>query len=561
MPPKYSREITRPIVLGESLQEQFRTSPCEIACPAGNPIQKMTTLVEQGKFAEALRYLYAKNPFPGMTGRTCPHFCQSACNRAKKDGCVRTRELERAAVDFGGSIAPFTRRQATGKHVSIIGGGPAGLSSAYFLALLGHDVTVYEAAPLLGGMPRHAVPAFRLPRDIVDREVGRVLACGVHARVNTAVGRDISFAAVREASDAVIIATGAPLEKTMDVAGAEYALKGVDILHRAAMGERPALGKRVVVIGGGGTACDCASTARRLGADEVSIFYRREEKDMPAPLEDTEQARAEGVHIHACRVVTAVHAEQGVVTGLTYHDVRDCRKDAEGRMTCAIVPGSEQFYACDSVIFAVGMETDLAFLHNAAPQCTRRGWIVTDAAQAASIEGLFAAGDVASGPASITQAIGQGRRAAFGVHAFLTGEKARVYVIDDDNSIAACDEMAADTPPHVVEYEEIYGVTHYADCAPHEQAVSYALSLEESRAGYTREQAMAEAARCFHCGHCKQCGTCVDDCPGYVLGMRGAAGQERPQVIHGEECWHCANCRTSCPCGAIAFTFPLFMQV
>ena len=561
MPPKYSREITQPIVMGDSLKEQFRTSPCEIACPAGNPVQKLAALVEKGNFAEALRYLYAKNPFPGMTGRTCPHFCQSSCNRNKKDGCVRTRELERAAVDFGGNVPIFTRRPATGKRVSVIGGGPAGLTSAYFLSLLGHDVTVYEAVPLLGGMPRHAVPAFRLPRDVVDREVGRVLACGVHARVNTAVGRDISFAAIRAASDAVIVATGAPVEKVMEIPGAEYALKGVDLLHRTALGQRPALGSRVVVIGGGGTACDCASTARRLGAEQVEIFYRRAEQDMPAPLEDIAQARAEGVAIRTCRVVKEIRAENGVVTGVVCHDVRDCQKDAEGRMTCAIVPGSEQFHACDSVIFAVGMATDLAFLDGEDVQRTSRGWIVTSAGQAASMEGVFAAGDVASGPASIAQAIGQGRKAAFGVHAYLTGEQSRVYAINADNAIEACDELGADRPPHVVEFEEIYGVAQYADCAPVEQGPLRPLSLEECHPGYTREQAMAEAARCFHCGHCKQCGTCVADCPGYVLGMRENNGEERPEVLHGDECWHCANCRTSCPCGAIAFTFPLFMQV
>ena len=150
MPPKYSREITRPIALGDSLKEQFRTSPCEQSCPAGNPIQKMQALVEQGSFGEALRYLLAKNPFPGVTGRVCPHFCQNRCNRAGFDACVNTRAIERAAADFGGrDVARFTPRPATGRRVAVIGGGPAGLSAAWFLALLGHGVTVYEANPCL----------------------------------------------------------------------------------------------------------------------------------------------------------------------------------------------------------------------------------------------------------------------------------------------------------------------------------------------------------------------------------------------------------------------------
>ena len=228
MPPKYSREITRPVAFGDSLKEQFRTSPCEHACPAGNPIQKMQALVEKGLFGEALRYLRAKNPFPGVTGRVCPHFCQSKCNRGEFDSCVNTRALERAAHDLAprGS-AQFRRRPATGKRVAVIGGGPAGLTSAYFLALLGHDVTVYEASPVLGGVPRYGVPDFRLPRDVVDREVGWILETGVRARVNTMVGRDVSFAELRSAHDAVIVATGTPRENSLPIPGAETAVKAV----------------------------------------------------------------------------------------------------------------------------------------------------------------------------------------------------------------------------------------------------------------------------------------------------------------------------------------------
>ncbi len=170
MPPRYSREITRPVVLGAQLKEQFRTSPCETSCPIGNSIQKMNSLIEKGQFTEALRYLRAKNPFPGITGRVCPHFCMDACNRKEMDGCLNIRALERAAETFAerGNVF-FKRRPATGKKAAVIGGGPAGLTAAYFLALLGHEVTIYEAEPLLGGVPRYGVPNFSLHRDVVDR--------------------------------------------------------------------------------------------------------------------------------------------------------------------------------------------------------------------------------------------------------------------------------------------------------------------------------------------------------------------------------------------------------
>ena len=240
MPPRYSREIEQPIVMGDSLKDQFRTSPCEASCPAGNPIQKMQSLVEKGRFGEALRYLRARNPFPGVTGRVCPHFCQAKCNRDRLEGCVNTRALERAAYDHAPKgIEPFTRAPETGKHVAVVGGGPAGMTAAYFLSLLGHDVTVYESGPVLGGIPRYAVPDFRLPRDVVDREIGWILETGVRACVNVTVGKDISFAELRASSDAVVVATGTPKENALPIPNAECGLKAVEFLRKAALGLRP----------------------------------------------------------------------------------------------------------------------------------------------------------------------------------------------------------------------------------------------------------------------------------------------------------------------------------
>lgn len=562
MPPKYSREITLPIVMGDSLKEQFRTSPCEHACPAGNPIQKMQALVEQGEFGEALRYLLAKNPFPGVTGRVCPHFCQTRCNRGSYDVCVSTRALERAAAELAPSGAvPLKRRPATGKRVAVVGGGPAGLSSAWFLALLGHEVTVYEAGPVLGGVPRYAVPAFRLPRDVVDREVGRVLEAGVRARVNTVVGRDVSFADLRAAHDAVIVATGTPGENSLPIPGAETALKAVEFLRAVALGERPRVGDRVVIMGGGGVGFDCAFTARRLGASEVHVVCLEKEGDMRAPEEDLLQARAEGVHIHNGCTMSAIRARDGRVEGVDYYEVRECRFDEQGRPSLVPVPGGEHTLACDTVIFAVGMKTDLGFMGADTPALTPRRWIAVDGRQASSVAGVFAAGDVASGPASVAGAIGGGRRAAFGAHALLTGEDGPVFALNDEGVIEARPDLAGDAQPYVVPFEEIHGIAQYEKTAPHTQPRAESAGFAEINQGYDSEQARTEAARCFHCGHCKGCGTCVDDCPGYVLELHHTERGDRPRVAFGDECWHCANCRTSCPTGAIAFHFPLRMRV
>ena len=563
MPPRYSREITRPVVLGAQLKEQFRTSPCETSCPIGNSIQKMNSLIEKGQFTEALRYLRAKNPFPGITGRVCPHFCMDACNRKEMDGCLNIRALERAAETFAerGHVF-FKRRPATGKKAAVIGGGPAGLTAAYFLALLGHEVTIYEAEPLLGGVPRYGVPNFRLPRDVVDREVGLVLEAGVRARVNTRVGVDITMEEISARYDAVIVATGVPAENSLPIPGAEKAVKAVEFLRAAALGQNTGkIGKSVVIMGGGGVAFDCAFTARRLGAENVHVICLEKAGEMRAPAEDLKLAAKEGVHVHNSCTMSAIRTEGDKVTGVDYFEVKDCHFDEKGKLTLEAVPGGEHVLECDTVIFAVGMKTDLAFLGENAGglELTPRNWIKVDESQRTSRAGVFAAGDVSAGPASIARAVGDGRRAAFAVHQMLTGTSSRVYALNEENMIEDCDAMGSDTAPYVVQYADIYGIAQY-ESVPSEKEAENACTkaFAELNLGLTIEQAQKEAARCFHCGHCKACGTCVEDCPGYVLEMRPYQEAERPEMMHGEECWHCANCRTSCPCSAIGFTFPLF---
>ena len=526
----------------------------------------MNSLIEKGQFTEALRYLRAKNPFPGITGRVCPHFCMDACNRKEMDGCLNIRALERAAETFAerGNVF-FKRRPATGKKAAVIGGGPAGLTAAYFLALLGHEVTIYEAEPLLGGVPRYGVPNFRLPRDVVDREVGLVLEAGVRARVNTRVGVDITMEEISARYDAVIVATGVPAENSLPIPGAEKAVKAVEFLRAAALGQNTGkIGKNVVIMGGGGVAFDCAFTARRLGAENVHVICLEKAGEMRAPAEDLELAAKEGVHVHNSCTMSAIRTEGDKVTGVDYFEVKDCHFDEKGKLTLEAVPGGEHVLECDTVIFAVGMKTDLAFLGENAGglELTPRNWIKVDESQRTSKAGVFAAGDVSAGPASIARAVGDGRRAAFAVHQMLTGTSSRVYALNEENMIEDCDAMGSDTAPYVVQYADIYGIAQY-ESVPSEKEAENACTkaFAELNLGLTIEQARKEAARCFHCGHCKACGTCVEDCPGYVLEMRPYQEAERPEMVHGEECWHCANCRTSCPCSAIGFTFPLFMQV
>lgn len=570
MPPKYSRELTRPIVFGPRLKNQFRTSPCEAACPVGNSIQKMQALEEKGDFTEALRYLRAKNPFPGITGRVCPHFCMNQCNRQKLEGAVNTRSLERAAADNAEKGAVhFKNRPATGKKVAIIGGGPAGLTAAYFLALLGHSPVIYEAMPLLGGVPRYGVPNFRLPRHIVDQEIGMILETGVRAHVNTKVGVDVSLDELRQRNDAIIFCTGLPNENSLNIPGAEKAVKAVEFLREAAMGRyqpggKSPIGKNVVVMGGGGVAFDCAFTAKRLGAETVSVICLEKAGEMRAPQEDLELAKKEGINILNSCTMSSIITENGKVVGVDYFEVKECHFDENGKLTLEPVPDGSHTLPCDTVIFAVGMKPDLDFLGPLIDgiSLTPRKFIKVDGKQATSEAGIFAAGDLSAGPASIARAIGDGRRAAFAVHDFLTGENARVYIINDENMLEARDDLAGLKDPYIVPFEEIYGIAQYEKTPPHEDQVnSCTKAFAELDLGLSPENSMAEAARCMHCGHCKSCGTCVEDCPGYVLEMKVLTTGEQPEVEYGDECWHCANCRTSCPTGAIGFTFPLRMQV
>ena len=233
MPPVFSRETPRVSVQDASHAGQGRTSPCECRCPAGNPIQKMERAIADGNEALALEYLRARNPFPGVTGRVCPHPCETGCNRNSYDEGVAIRALERHAADYGSAFRRMKRLPSTGKRIAVIGSGPAGLTCAYFSALLGHTVDVFEASPVAGGVPRQAIPDFRLPKAAVDREVGLVLGLGVNILTNTAVGRDISLASLLEHYDACLIAAGNGKERRLDIPGIEHALPAVRFLRES----------------------------------------------------------------------------------------------------------------------------------------------------------------------------------------------------------------------------------------------------------------------------------------------------------------------------------------
>ena len=555
------------VIFPDRLEYQPRTSPCETHCPAGNPIQKVNALLKENRIEDAVEYLKCRNPFPGITGRVCAHPCEQACNRNKYDEGLSIRGLERFAADRAdlSRITKPKKRESSGKKLAIIGSGPAGMTCAYFSALLGHDVTVFESAPALGGIPRMAIPDFRLPKDVVDREVGQILEVGVRARTNTAVGRDIGFDEIRRDFDACLIAIGTWRERRLDVPGLESSLPAVSFLRQVALGRRDLIGDRVIIMGGGGVAFDCAFTAKRLGASEVHVVCVEGETNMCASPEDVAQAKAEGVMIHNSQMISKVLCNGGKTTGIECFEISSFQFDERGCLLVQPVSGESKTISGDTAILAIGVQPDLDFLNgNRQFRFTLKGMLEVDPGTlATSVEGVFAAGDVVSGPSTVAQAIGSGRRAAIGINRYLSGDRSanlgRVSISEEGHVVI--ENSVSESEPHMVAYEEIVNVDYFekkrrqsANTLPLATSIR---SFEEIDRGLGKDNALIEAARCFHCGHCTSCGCCVEDCAGLILAMT----PKGPQVKYFDECWHCGCCRIACPSGAVLYEFPLNMLV
>lgn len=562
MPPIYSKEWTTCPIHVRGDGRQGRTSPCETACPAGNPIQRLHSLTQEGRMDEALSSLLARNPFPGVTGRVCPHPCETACNRCNYDEALATHSLERFAAD---SARPrvFHPLEASGKRVAVVGSGPAGMTAAWFLALFGHGVTVYERSPVMGGVPRQAVPDFRLPKDVVDRETGAILDMGVRVRTNVAIGRDVALADILAAHDACILATGQWKERRLDIPGKEFLTPAISWLRSTTLERDTLKGRTVVILGGGGVALDCAFTARRLHADAVHLVFLEPADAMRVPTEEVEQAHAEGLRLHAAHLSTAVR-QQGKGYEVEAAPVSSFSFDDAGVLHTTLTDGPALRLEADMVICASGLQSDLTCLGDAAVALTPRGCVAADPLSGeTSLPGLYAAGDIATGPSLIAAAVGHGRKVAIAVHKRLSGLAATVnadYWIDSHGQVHQ-QTIAAQPEPHVVELTEIMNLNHHVHAARRRPAAPAdsgpELAFAELVGGFSPDEARAEAERCLHCGHCMSCGSCVESCPGHILEMT----DDGPRVAYPDQCWHCGCCRIACPVGAIAYRFPLTMML
>ena len=501
--------------------------PCNAGCPAGENIQEWLRLIKAGQHEAAWRQLTADNPFPAIHGRVCYHPCETACNRKDLDAAVSIHSVERylgdLALERGWRFEAPSRD--SGRRVLIIGAGPSGLSAAYHLRRLGHEVEIHDSADAPGGMMRYGIPEYRLPRDVLDAEVARITDMGVVIRNNTPV-TDLLATQVAGRFDAVFVAIGAHLSKRVDIPSADATrmVDAVSFLRDVAKGERPVIGRRVAVYGGGNTAMDAARVARRLGAEESVIVYRRTVEQMPAHTEERESAEQEGVTMNWLRTITEMGEED-----LT---VEIMELDEEGR---AHGTGRFEKLAADTVILAVGQEADTGFLHAIPGMIFDRDVVRVDPdTLMTNVPGIFAGGDMVPSERTVTVGVGHGKKAARCIDKWLNLD---VAPRDPKHPLVHLDQM------------NLWYFGGHTRRVQAEQAPETRVSdFGEIVAGLSPKEAEFEARRCLSCGNCFECDGCYGACPEDAVIKLGPGNRYR---FDYERCTGCATCYEQCPVHAI----------
>jgi NADPH-dependent glutamate synthase beta subunit-like oxidoreductase len=520
-------------------------SPCHQACPVHGDIAEWIGLARERDYRGAWEVLARHNPFPAIAGRICHHPCETACNRAGYDEPLSICRLERFVGDLaiarGWTFAsPAVERR---ERVAVVGGGPSGLSAAYQLRRLGYRVTLVEARSELGGLLRHGIPSYRLARDVLDAEIARVVALGVDVRCNEALATPEAWASLRAGHDALYVATGAQKQKRLPGLdyGKPWVADGAAWLAAANAGAPPALGRRLVVVGGGSAALDAARSARRAG-HEVTILALETRAQMPAQHEEVDEAIEEGIALVDGAMLVRAQAEGGAVR-VACTRVRFEPGVRRGQFTVTAVDGGAFDVVADAIVTSIGQDPDLAALGGDVP--ADGALVAVDAKQATGVDGTWAGGDVASMARFVTDAVGQGKRAAWAIDAALR---------------ARAGEVAADGARHTVTRRATPrdGIVPLAAIAAHYHpkraraaarrldAAARLASGDEVQLGLDVEQALAEATRCFSCGTCIHCDTCVVVCPD--LAVEPADGGYR---VLGDYCKGCGLCVKECPAGAM----------
>ncbi len=530
-------------------------APCAAACPAGIDVPRYVRYIAEGKFGEALAVVRERNPFPSVCGHACFAPCEAKCNAGLVAEPVSIRALKRFVAEQCVPDREPPPGRLTGRSVAVIGSGPAGLTAAYYLAKRGHTVTVFEASSEAGGMLSASIPPFILPRDVLKRELDNILSVGVELKLNSPVASLDSLS--REEFNAIFIATGLPKGRKLPVTGADLdgVLVGLDFLRDIAMRRATRLGKKVVVVGGGGVALDVARSARRLAAREVHIVCIESKKSMPTLPSAVEEAEKEGVVIHPSCTCNRILGNNGRVSGVECTDLRWAKFDSEGGLHTEAIKGSEHILEADTVIFAIGQSGDMSLIADAREVAiTRRGTLAVDPATLqTSMKGVFAGGDIVSGPASIIEAIAAGRQAAISIDKYLGGK-------------GLIESPSAQEAVPLAGFEPV-GERNQPPSLPVTERLA---TFNEVELGFNKEMAIREARRCLRCdlpiavdmSKCAGCRTCQLRCSfrweGAFIPARGRVTIQRLvgkdhefDVSFSDKCDYCGICARYCPYGAL----------
>lgn len=474
--------------------------PCRVACPAGVNVQGYVALAAQGKFKEALALEREDNPFASVCGRVCTHPCESECKRKEYGDAVSIRALKRFIADREEQLPEIKKPETVDKRIAIVGAGPSGLSCAYFLARKGYRTQVFESLPVAGGMLVTGIPEFRLPRNRLEQDIDYIKSWGVEVETSKRV--DDPEKLLKDGFDAVYISTGAHVERKLgfpseDLAGVYY---GIDFLRRVNVGEKVEVGEHVAVIGGGNSAIDAARTALRLGAQEVTIVYRRSLVEMPADKDEIDEAMTEGIKIRFLATPTGFDGEAGVLKEVKCVQMRLGSPDESGRRRPEPIPGSDFSIPVDTVVVTIGQSPDISYLpKDTGLKISKWGSIVVDeVTKQTSVAGIFAGGDVVRGPDTVIWAIADGKEAAVSIDRFLRGvdllaDRAKRDVVKDIKL------------PRIVKNNVRYATRTMP-------VAERSGNSNEVNLGFSEEEARAEALRCFSCGGCIECGECEKAC-------------------------------------------------
>jgi heterodisulfide reductase subunit A2 len=482
-------------------------APCVQKCPAGTAVQGYVTLIKQGEYLKALQLIMEKLPFPGTLGRVCPAPCESVCRRSEVDEPLAIRQLKRFAadqVDWSTLPVPEVEKKDDAMRVAVIGAGPAGLTAAYFLTREGYPVTVFERAPVAGGMLRLGIPDYRLPPEVLDREIAYIEKMGVDIQLNAPIGKARSISSLFEAGfKAIYLATGAHRSRKLKIPGedANGVIHGIDYLRLLNLNEPAETGKKVLIVGGGDVAIDAARAAVRQGAKEVRIIYRRSRTEMPAVKKEIEAAEEEGIKIDVLVNPVEIVVKKDNVTGVRCARMKLGEPDESGRRRPIPIEGADFTISCDMIIPAIGQQVDKSVLENTpGVALTRWSTIEVDSATyATSRDGLFAGGDIYTGPSIVIEAVAAGKEAALSIERYLQGRN-----LAENRPPRPSGERWLPIPEDVLREPRV----QTRDLTVKERKGNY----REVELGLSEDDARKEATRCVSCGGCCDCKLCVDAC-------------------------------------------------